>query len=299
MKFLCLVLTLMMIFSTINNLKIRRRLHRYRAKTVWGNLWCFGVGAVGTLIGKPDMDPANVLGPIKACIPKEWGGSKGSSEETAGFSYMKNNNSIIKKILDLKYKAVCVWGHCAININVDKIVNTLCKYLTKAIQALGRRRFRRRFLQIRNGRRRRMFIARTLRRVRAKRWSLISKVLGAASGLLKPLLTKVKTFIINMIQKIPIVKKIMDTFKCLQKLAQGIVNTVKRRITGFVNAVKTILTKGWIGFVTVILKAVCQWSTFKRAIKDLVDAFSNTGCKRWKLIGNFVGGFAAAIGDGN
>jgi len=290
-------LTLLVIFSTINSTKILSR-----NKGVLKNLWCFGVGAIGTLFGQRDLDPNNVAGPIKSCLPPEWGGTQGAEgEENKGFSYIQNNNSIVKKILDLHVKFGCVWGHCLIDFTVDGIVSKVCSFATAIIKVLGGRRFRRMFIQAHTVYRMKLLIQRALNKVwRSKnKRGIFDYIKKAASSLIEPILKKLKEAIIGLLEKIPIVKKILDVFKCLKNLAQGIAATVKKRIAGIFNAIKTIMSGGFVGFIKVIIKGICQWQTFKQAIKDLVDSFSNQGCKKWKMIGNFVGGLCAAIADGN
>jgi len=284
-------------FSAINTSKITFK-SQHKGLS---NLWCFAIGAIGTLIGQRNMDPANPLGAIKSCIPPEWGGSQGTSEESQGMQYVSSGNSIVKSILNWKFKAGCVFGKCIINLSTDGIVEKICSFATKIISVLGGRRFRRRFFLQTSARSQRHTIAKALNKVwktHGKKgiWDWIKK---AAASIVRPIFTKLKEWFVGLISRIPIVKKIMNTFNCLKNLGGSILQTVKDRINGFLNAVTKVLTGGWMGFIKVIIKGICQWQTFKQAIMDLVDAFSNQGCKRWNLIGRCIGGIGAAIADGN
>jgi hypothetical protein len=285
-------------FSAINTSKVT-----FKAKRgALGNLWCFAVGAIGTLIGQRTMDPANPLGAIKSCIPAEWGGSQGTPEENQGMQYVESGNSIVKTILNWEYKALCKFGYCVINLSTDGIVEKVCSYADQVISALGGRRFRRRFFLQRSAKSQKNAIAVALNKVwrtKGKRIDFWGYIKEAAGNLLRPIFTKLKDWFVGLIERIPIVKKIMNAFNCLKTLGSNIVQTVKDRITGFGNAINSILTKGWAGFIKVIIKGICQWSTFKQAILDLVDAFANQGCKRWNLIGRCIGGIGSAIADGN
>lgn len=299
MKYLCVLLTILIAFTAINSSKITYKL---RSKGAWGNLWCFAVGSIGTFIGQRDMDPENVLDPIKSCIPKEWGGSESNeNDENSSFKHLQNNNSVVKKILDMKFKW-CPLGMCVINFSTDTLVEKICQYAKFVIKALGGRRFRRVFLHT-SSRTRLHIIKRAIliefNRAHLKmKWSLKAKISEAASSLVRPIIDKFRSFVTNLIERIPICKKIIETFQCLKGLAEGIADTVKSRVLGLMNAIKNLL-KGWVGFVGVIIRTVCAWQIFKQALKDLIDAFANTGCKKWKLIGNFAGGLLGAIADGN
>jgi len=298
MKFICVFLTLLIAFSAINTSKVT---FKAQHRGFLGNLWCFAVGAIGTLIGQRTMDPANPLGAIKSCIPAEWGGSQGTPEENEGMQYVSSGNSIVKDILNWSFKAGCVFGKCIINLSTDGIVEKVCSFANQVISALGGRRFRRRFFLQTSVHSQRHAIAKALNKVwrthgRKGLWDYVKE---AAGKLLRPVFTKLKDWFVGLIQRIPIVKKIMNAFNCLKTLGSNIVQTVKDRITGFSNAINAVLTRGWAGFIKVIIKGICQWQTFKQAILDLVDAFSNQGCKRWNLIGRCIGGIGAAIADGN
>jgi hypothetical protein len=284
-------------FSAINTSKVT-----FKAKRgALGNLWCFAVGAIGTLIGQRNMDPANPLGAIKSCIPAEWGGSQGTPEENQGMQYVSSGNSIVKNILNWSFKAGCVFGRCIINVSTDGLVEKVCGYANQIISALGGRRFRRRFFLQTSVHSQRYAIYKALNKVwRGKgKKGIFDYIKQAAANLMRPIFTKLKDWFVGLIQRIPIVKKIMNAFNCLKTLGSNIVQTVKDRVTGFTNAINSVLTKGWAGFIKVIIKGLCQWKTFKQAIIDLVDAFSNSGCKRWNLIGRCIGGIGAAIADGN
>jgi hypothetical protein len=245
------------------------------------------------------MDPANPLAAVKKCIPAEWGGTKGAADE-AGFQYAQNGNNIIKKILDWKYKAVCAFGYCAINLSTDGIVEKICSYATQIISFLSRRRFRRMMIQkAHNKHALRLLYQRALTKVFRRRWSLWEKIKEAVSSVCKSTLETLKSWFNKLMSAVAFVKKLIAAFKCLKTLAQGIVETVKRRITGLVNAVNTIVAGAWAGCIKVIIKTICVWSVFKQALKDCIDAFSNTGQKRWTLLGRCVGGIFSAIADGN
>jgi len=289
----------MVILSTIMAYNIQRRSHRNKGDP--SNLKCFAFGAIGRFIGQ-EIPPKNPLQAVQKCIPAEWGGSQGKDED-GGVSYVQDGNSIVKKILNWEFKAGCVMGHCAVRYSTDQIVKKICEYATKVIDALGGRRFRRRMFLQSSARNQRFMIYKALNKVwktnnklsKNKRgvWDYIK---SAVSDLVKPVLTKFKDWVIGLIEKIPIVKKIIDTFNCLKTLALNVINTIKKRVAGLVTAIKKLLT-GWKGFVSVIIKTICQWKTFKQAIIDLIDAFKNKGCDKWYLIGKAVGGLIAAIAD--
>jgi hypothetical protein len=310
--------------TTVHSTRVKR------SRGTLNNLYFFAVGAIGTVIGRPDLNPYNVLGDFKACIPNEWLSAVGiqTNDEAQGFSYAQNNNSVIVKFLNFSY-SFSVFGK-SFGFSIDDIVNKLCSYKDYAIKALGGRRFRRRFIQSPT----RKTIAKALRHMPinkrrffgkrlflAMKWGWLSKawnkvksvassvvdiagaiknkILGAVGGLLKPLFSKIKDFIIGLLDRIPIFKKVRTMLECLRDTARDMANTAKANILGFINAFRTVMTQGWVGFVKVIINTVCNWSVFKRAIIDFVNAFSNSGTTRWKLFGNFAGGLIAAIGGGN
>jgi hypothetical protein len=85
------------ISSSVETVKITR------SQGGFNNLYYFAVGAIGTIIGLPDLNPKNIAGPIKACFPQEWLGKHKNTEENSSFKYAQNNNNVLIKFMNLKF----------------------------------------------------------------------------------------------------------------------------------------------------------------------------------------------------
>lgn len=129
--------------------------------------------------------------------------------------------------------------------------------------------------------------------------SIKDKIIGFVKSSLRNIMQGLKDFLIGLLDKIEIFRKIRETFQCLRDTVTSIVENAKRNIGGFINAIKAIMSGGWVGFIKVLVNTICNWSDFKKALLWFNDSFANSGPKRWKLIGNFVGGLVVAIGGAN
>jgi hypothetical protein len=126
---------------------------------------------------------------------------------------------------------------------------------------------------------------------------VVKKVMSMISKVVKPVITKIKKFVHGFINKLSMMKKFIDAMICIKNKGKAVIATAKKNILGFIKAIKTMF-QGWTGFVKVIINTVCNWHVFKRCITDFINSLKNHGLKRWKLMGNFVGGLVASIGGG-
>jgi hypothetical protein len=322
--------------------KVRR--HRTHNRQVLTNLYYFACGAIGTFIGNRDLNPNNIFADFKACIPTEWLQKVGvtNNDEVEPFTYVQDAQSKFRDILNWSV-TLPVLGQ----ITVDKIVDTICKYVDPIISALARRRFRRAFLKKPTtktiarqlykyvkwgkyalGRRvflqvkRRWSLSGAWNSVKSAASSVANTVSNAASSVvnavksgwnsvtdfistgasklvanyIKPFLTKIQQWVSSFLEKCQLAIKIYKAFTCLRDQAKSLVQNAKNAINGLVTAI-TKLKAGWQGFVQIIVKTICQWTTFKQAILDLIDSFNNQGTTKWNLIGKFVGGLLAAVSN--
>jgi hypothetical protein len=125
--------------------KVRRhRNHNHRNRQFLSNLYFFACGAIGTFIGNRDLNPNNIFADFKQCIPPEWLQAAGikTNDEAEPFTYLEDGQSTFRSILNWSVE-LPVLGQ----ITVDKIIETICKYVDPIVSALGRRRFRRAFLK--------------------------------------------------------------------------------------------------------------------------------------------------------
>jgi len=317
MKFIFIVLLIIFNISYTIEYKILKTINKSKRIE---NLYYFATACFYAVENKQYKHPDELNQTIRSCFPLSWSTDKALVDEKDSKNFLKEGKNIFKEFMDVEYKFKYLYKDY--NYKIDEVVNKLCANKEKTIDVLGGKR--------------RMFIEDNKKdkskkddkkdkskdknekskdkkdnkndnstkkpEEATKEDPLIKHVMKITNTDLKPILLKIKDYMINLFSKNVAAKKQIESLDCIKnKYDENLIKKfdsnlkldpkVKVNIETALNKLKLLITRGWSEYVQIIMDSICNWDMFKASINSLLGAYEKKieESKIWIGVGTFVG----------
>lgn len=282
------------------------RNHHRDAVEIATNLGQFGLGLATEIAGGVAID---------SCLPEAWRNATPNQSEIDAVE----NNVVsekttwenFKNILGHTVDAICFFKELkteAFKWIASKLGVTLRRHIRRLIQGKTRKRYRWEFDE--------HFFATTASKISAAAHSIkngtvnvvnyvgkkIDEIELGIKTTLRDIFQPATTLLQGMKQKLhdffgsSLMTNIVAFITCIKNLGNA-VYLVAKTFTSITTTIASLASGSPIAWVEVIVGLICAYDDIKIAAGYLTGAFSETGAKRWNLIGRFVGKLIYILGN--